>query len=155
MSLVQLRPEAPDAGVAHLVERHLAKVEVASSSLVTRSKKKDATKVASFLFGPADRGSNRASASAEERPRWGLSVPACVSGRCAARASLVTRSKKETRLLPCLFFCIVGRGPNRASALSFFRRAPGCTCRGRCRAQLFATKERYRCARHRPLQNLS
>ena len=27
------------AGVAHPVERHLAKVEVASSSLVTRSKK--------------------------------------------------------------------------------------------------------------------
>ena len=27
-----------DAGVAHPVERHLAKVEVASSSLVTRSK---------------------------------------------------------------------------------------------------------------------
>ena len=38
MSLVQLRPEAPYAGVAHLVERHLAKVEVASSSLVGRSK---------------------------------------------------------------------------------------------------------------------
>ena len=35
----QLRPEAPYAGVAHPVERHLAKVEVASSSLVTRSKK--------------------------------------------------------------------------------------------------------------------
>ena len=30
----------PDAGVAHPVERHLAKVEVASSSLVTRSSKK-------------------------------------------------------------------------------------------------------------------
>ena len=28
-----------NAGLAHLVERHLAKVEVASSSLVTRSKK--------------------------------------------------------------------------------------------------------------------
>ena len=27
-----------DAGIAHLVERHLAKVEVASSSLVARSK---------------------------------------------------------------------------------------------------------------------
>ena len=40
MSLVRLRPEAPDAGVAHLVERHLAKVEVASSSLVTRSIKR-------------------------------------------------------------------------------------------------------------------
>ena len=31
------------AGVAHPVERHLAKVEVASSSLVTRSIKKDHT----------------------------------------------------------------------------------------------------------------
>ena len=31
--------EDRDAGVAHPVERHLAKVEVASSSLVTRSKK--------------------------------------------------------------------------------------------------------------------
>ena len=30
------------AAVAHLVERHLAKVEVASSSLVVRSKKKKA-----------------------------------------------------------------------------------------------------------------
>ena len=30
------------AGVAHPVERHLAKVEVASSSLVTRSKKRSA-----------------------------------------------------------------------------------------------------------------
>ena len=29
-----------NAGLAHLVERHLAKVEVASSSLVTRSNKK-------------------------------------------------------------------------------------------------------------------
>ena len=38
MSLVRFRPWAPFASVAHLVERHLAKVEVASSSLVTRSK---------------------------------------------------------------------------------------------------------------------
>ena len=38
MSLVRFRPEAPEfADLAHLVERHLAKVEVASSSLVTRS----------------------------------------------------------------------------------------------------------------------
>ena len=37
MSLVRFRPKAPFAGLAHLVERHLAKVEVASSSLVTRS----------------------------------------------------------------------------------------------------------------------
>ena len=39
----------PDAGVAHPVERHLAKVEVASSSLVTRSIK-DHTFVWSFFF---------------------------------------------------------------------------------------------------------
>ena len=38
MSLVRFRPKAPYAGLAHLVERHLAKVEVASSNLVTRSK---------------------------------------------------------------------------------------------------------------------
>ena len=38
------------ADVAHLVERHLAKVEVASSSLVIRSRKKDFTFVKSFFF---------------------------------------------------------------------------------------------------------
>ena len=47
MSLVRFRSEAPVketqqgfqyAAVAHLVERHLAKVEVASSSLVGRSR---------------------------------------------------------------------------------------------------------------------
>ena len=38
MSPVQFWPEAPFAGIAHLAERHLAKVEVASSNLVARSK---------------------------------------------------------------------------------------------------------------------
>ena len=41
MSLVRFRLWAPYAGLAHLVERHLAKVEVASSSLVARSKEKE------------------------------------------------------------------------------------------------------------------
>ena len=41
------------AGVAHLVERHLAKVEVASSSLVTRSRKNpENTGFAVFLGFP-------------------------------------------------------------------------------------------------------
>ena len=40
MSLVRFRPEAPYADLAHLVERHLAKVEVAGSSPVIRSNKK-------------------------------------------------------------------------------------------------------------------
>ncbi len=40
MSLVRFRPEAPYADLAHLVERNLAKVEVAGSSPVIRSNKK-------------------------------------------------------------------------------------------------------------------
>ena len=48
------------AGVAHLVERHLAKVEVASSSLVTRSiKEADANASASFLFKKPKAGSGK------------------------------------------------------------------------------------------------
>ena len=39
----------PDAGVAHPVERHLAKVEVASSSLVTRSIKVSAWESVSWI----------------------------------------------------------------------------------------------------------
>ncbi len=58
------------AGVAHPVERHLAKVEVASSSLVTRSKKKkQMRKHLLFLFGK-ERGSNHLNAGV----RW---TPAC------------------------------------------------------------------------------
>ena len=38
-----------DAGIAHPVERHLAKVEVASSSLVARSIKKPIAKAIGFL----------------------------------------------------------------------------------------------------------
>ena len=40
----------PDAGVAHPVERHLAKVEVASSSLVTRSINPEHVCVRDFIF---------------------------------------------------------------------------------------------------------
>ena len=36
------------AAVAHLVERHLAKVEVASSSLVGRSKKREAVTASQY-----------------------------------------------------------------------------------------------------------
>ena len=39
------------AGVAHLVERHLAKVEVASSSLVARSKKRGHNVCCDLFFG--------------------------------------------------------------------------------------------------------
>ena len=51
-----------DAGVAHLVERHLAKVEVASSSLVTRSKKEQ-TPFGVCTFLRDDDGSNHLNAT--------------------------------------------------------------------------------------------
>ena len=53
MSLVRFRPEAPfSADLAHLVERDLAKVEVAGSSPVIRSIiKKEEMQISSFLFG--------------------------------------------------------------------------------------------------------
>ena len=38
------------AALAHLVERHLAKVEVASSSLVSRSSELPAMQVVSFYY---------------------------------------------------------------------------------------------------------
>ena len=40
----------PYAGIAHPVERHLAKVEVASSSLVARSKKQASYDACFFCF---------------------------------------------------------------------------------------------------------
>ena len=46
------------AGVAHPVERHLAKVEVASSSLVTRSIKIKAARSCGFYFYQMVRGEN-------------------------------------------------------------------------------------------------
>ena len=49
MSLVQFRPEAPYADLAHLVERDLAKVEVAGSSPVIRSKKFQVVGLGIFL----------------------------------------------------------------------------------------------------------
>ena len=50
MSLVRFRPEAPYADLAHLVERNLAKVEVAGSSPVIRSKNETTSKEVVFHF---------------------------------------------------------------------------------------------------------
>ena len=63
MSLVRFRPEAPFADLAHLVERDLAKVEVAGSSPVIRSNKKAAPPLvggAAFLLSRLAVASNRA-----------------------------------------------------------------------------------------------
>ena len=51
MSLVRFRPEAPhNADLAHLVERDLAKVEVAGSSPVIRSKETGTLQVVPVNF---------------------------------------------------------------------------------------------------------
>ena len=47
------------AGVAHPVERHLAKVEVASSSLVTRSIKRKTTLSCGLSYGAGDEARTR------------------------------------------------------------------------------------------------
>ena len=60
MSLVQFRPEAPFADLAHLVERNLAKVEVAGSSPVISSKKTRKIVNSSFSFWKIREGSKEA-----------------------------------------------------------------------------------------------
>ena len=74
------------ADVAQLVERNLAKVEVASSSLVVRSEKMVAASVVEWPRGEATdcksvyTGSNPVSTSMTRTPHWG--VPSCF-GRLA------------------------------------------------------------------------
>ena len=70
MSLVRFRPEAPLADLAHLVERDLAKVEVAGSSPVIRSislKRRDAN---FFFFHRKHSSVGRASALQAEGHRF-------------------------------------------------------------------------------------
>ena len=74
-----------DAGVAHPVERHLAKVEVASSSLVARSIKQDTRCVSS----------NAGVAHPVERHLAKVEV---------ASSSLVARSNKKGHAVACPFF---------------------------------------------------
>ena len=73
------------AGVAHLVERDLAKVEVASSSLVARSKKKHHP--SGWCFFRLSRAEARKGTSAARKTcRWHVLVPVCVwrPGRAAS-----------------------------------------------------------------------
>ena len=81
------------AGVAHPVERHLAKVEVASSSLVTRSiKKKDHTNVWSFFF--MESGGDRLE-DINASLRWRLARRRSRRRQLHSVSSLVTRFAEE------------------------------------------------------------
>ena len=99
------------AGVAHPVERHLAKVEVASSSLVTRSKKQDRFQREAVLFLFSEEWLEKSIAAV----RW---TAACrrldggntfmLSHRDNMQTSLVTRSIKQDRFQreAVLFFAL-------------------------------------------------
>ena len=82
------------AGVAHLVERDLAKVEVASSSLVARSKKKHHPSGWCFLFGMPRAGLNSlprpARSALNQEVRQGSCEWLCHSWDAGSESSLVT-----------------------------------------------------------------
>ena len=87
------------AGVAHLVERDLAKVEVASSSLVARSKKKHHPSGWCFLFEMPRAGLNLlprpARSALNQEVRQGSCEWLCHSWDAGSESSLVARSKKK------------------------------------------------------------
>ena len=106
MSMVRFRPEAPNADLAHLVERHLAKVEVASSSLVIRSNKKSKAFCLAF-FVLQYRETRTGQPVRVATVRGTVAVPACVPVRAEAhRASLVIRSNKESKAFCLAFFVL-------------------------------------------------
>ena len=82
------------AGVAHLVERDLAKVEVASSSLVARSKKKHHPSGWCFLFGMSRADVNLlprpARSALNQEVRQGSCEWLCHSWDAGSESSLVT-----------------------------------------------------------------
>ena len=103
------------AGVAHLVERDLAKVEVASSSLVARSKKKHHPNRMVFFFCiyRPGRGSNRARAKREKHAGGMFWCPRACGGPAGPPASLVARSKKKHHPNRMVFlFGMLRAGPN-------------------------------------------
>ncbi len=89
------------AAVAHLVERHLAKVEVASSSLVSRSKSKDTDVIRCFFFYPQHTHFLYLHKIRGRGPRESLRLLRGVD----ASSSLVSRSKsKDTDVIRCFFY---------------------------------------------------
>ncbi len=91
MSLVRFQSEPPYAGLAHLVERHLAKVEVASSSLVTRSSAKKGSILQDASL-PATNGSvAQLVEQGTENPRVTGSIPVGATSAAWQRAGGLPR----------------------------------------------------------------
>ena len=87
----------PFAGVAHLVERDLAKVEVASSSLVARSKTPpDRVVFFRVRLGAHRRVSRLTAAAAADSRDTSSKAPRFIRRRRRVGDFLVARSKKNT-----------------------------------------------------------
>ena len=107
------------ADLAHLVERHLAKVEVASSSLVIRSNKESKAFCLAFFVLQLLRDSNRAT-------RQGSNSPGDCCGarvRAGARRSAPGESRnplqqKAQGISPCAFLFVVSLRKTRTGQLA-------------------------------------
>ena len=108
------------AGVAHLVERDLAKVEVASSSLVARSKKKHHPSGWCFFLVKSGRGSK-----GHERSEKNMPV-ACFGARVRVAARLGScewlrhswDAGSESSLVTFFAFAVCGDADNKSSGQS-------------------------------------
>ena len=98
----------PSAGVAHLVERDLAKVEVASSSLVARSKKKHHPSGWCFLFEIPRAGANSlprpARSALNQEARQGSCEWLCHSWDAGSESRHVMRTSPHGRESICLLW---------------------------------------------------
>ena len=118
------------AGVAHLVERDLAKVEVASSSLVARSKNKTPSLRMGFCFWKAAGRFELAASTCAKRVKFRgeagfLRMAMPFAGCREASSSLVARSKNTT-LSGGVFLCAPRRSPSCQPAAGGYRsRQPG------------------------------
>ena len=100
------------AGVAHLVERDLAKVEVASSSLVARSKKKHHPNRMVFLFGMLRAGPNSLPRPARSALNQEVRQGSCEWLRHSWDAG------SESSLVTFFAFAVCGDADNKSSGQS-------------------------------------
>ena len=115
------------AGVAHLVERDLAKVEVASSSLVARSKITPSDRaVFFFLHLSAGQRLEQGTSEARETCRGHVLVPACV-WRPGWAASEPRRPLQNNTIRQggVFFFAFIGRAEARTGHERSERNMPG------------------------------
>ncbi len=141
------------AGVAHLVERDLAKVEVASSSLVARSKKITPSQQGGVFFAFTGRAEARTGHERSERNMPGACFGARV--RVAARLGRQRASspapKNNTIPIGWCFFAYTGRAEARTGHERSERNMPG-ACFG-ARVRVAARLGRQRASSPAPKRN--